>query len=51
MNEIDAAMLALKRCSTFFTKQEYKTIKGQILSGNIKAAYKGMEKLKLRKGY
>lgn len=48
---VNAAMQDLKRCSTFFTKQEYKTIKGQILSGNIKAAYKGMEKLKLRKGH
>lgn len=50
MSEIDAAMLELKRCAIYFTKQEYKTIKGQILSGDIKAAYRGMLKIIRRKG-
>lgn len=50
MSETDEAMFDLKRCSDYFTKQEYKTIKGQILSGQIKAAYKGMLKLVIRKG-
>lgn len=51
MNKIDAAMADLKRYSSRFTKQEYKTIKGQILAGNIDGAYRGMVKIVKRKGY
>lgn len=34
----------LKRFKTYFTKQEYLTIKGQIKSGDIQGAYKGIMK-------
>ena len=34
----------LKRFKTYFTKQEYLTIKGQIKSGDFKGAYKGIIK-------
>lgn len=51
MADVTQAMRDLKRYSTLFTKQEYKTIKGQILSGDIIAAYRGMLKLIQKKGY
>lgn len=39
------AMNHLKTHRKHLTKQQYSTIKGQILSGNIEGAIKGMNKL------
>jgi len=38
----------LKR--TYLSKQQYRTIKGQVLAGDIEGAYKGLLKLRRRNG-
>ena len=38
----------LKKCKPYLTKQQYKTIKGQIIAGDTAGAIKGLNKL-LRK--
>lgn len=35
----------LKKHKRFFTPQQYRTLKGQILSGDVEGAIKGMHKL------
>lgn len=39
------ALKKLKRNKKHLTKQQYRTFKGQILSGNIEGFYKGLHKL------
>ena len=39
------AMILLKHHKQILTKQQYLTIKGQIRSGNIEGAMKGLQKL------
>lgn len=50
MNDTRSAMTMLRSFSSYLTKQQYRTIKGQILSGNIEAAMKGLDGLLKRKG-
>ncbi len=50
MNDTRAAIETLKSCGRYISKQQYKTIKGQILSGNIDAAMSGLETVMKRKG-
>lgn len=40
----------LKECKGILTKQQYKTLKGQIKSGDIQGFRKGLFNLMLRKG-
>lgn len=41
----------LKNNKPFLTKQQYKTIKGQAVKGNIDAARKGMLRIQQRRNY
>ena len=41
----------LKNNKSFLTKQQYRTIKGQAVNGNIDAARKGMLRIKQRRQY
>ena len=41
----DRLYTLLKRCKHKLTKQQYFTIKGQIKSGDIQGAYKGLMKI------
>ena len=50
MNDIRAAMVELNSYGKHLTKQQCKTLKGQILSGNITGAMKGLDTLLQRKG-
>lgn len=50
MDDTRAAMLELKRYKKFLTRQEMRTIRGQILSGDVTAAMKGMDKILRRLG-
>lgn len=50
MDDIRAAMTMLKSRSKQLTKQQYNTIKGQILSGNINAAMKGIDRILAKRG-
>lgn len=50
MNEVSAAMMALKQGRKYMTRQQIRTIKGQILSGNIIGAMKGLDKILARQG-
>ena len=50
MTDTSAAMKMLKSCGRCISKQQYKTIKGQILSGNINAAMRGLDTVMKRKG-
>ena len=43
------AMHHLKTHKKHLTAQQYRTLKGQILSGNIEGAMKGLEKLMRKK--
>ena len=46
LNELQkTALKRLKRDGKCLTKQEYKTIKGQILSGSPEGALKGLERV------
>lgn len=47
----DKVLMALKkqRSSNSISKQQYKTFKGQVLSGDILGAAKGLNKLMKRK--
>lgn len=49
MDDIRAAMTMLKSQTKRLTKQQYKTIKGQILNGEIEEAMKGLDKVVGRK--
>lgn len=48
MDEVSAAMMALKQGRKYMTRQQIRTIKGQILSGNIIGAMKGLDKILAR---
>ena len=50
MDEAKAAYNELRRYGIHLTSQQYNTIKGQIKSGNIDAAMKGLDKLLKRRG-
>lgn len=51
MNDTRAAMTELKSYGKHITKQQYRTIKGQILSGDIDAAMRGLDRVLKRKGH
>ena len=51
MDDTRTAMKMLESYGRYLSKQQYRTIKGQILSGNITAAMKGLDKVLTRKGY
>ena len=48
MDEVSAAMMALKQGRKYMTRQQIRTVKGQILSGNIIGAMKGLDKILAR---
>ena len=48
MDEVYAAMMALKQGRKYMTRQQIRTVKGQILSGNIIGAMKGLDKILAR---
>lgn len=48
MDEVSAAMMALKQGRKYMTRQQFRTIKGQILSGNISGAMRGLDKILAR---
>lgn len=48
MDEVSAAMMALKQGRKYMTMQQIRTVKGQILSGNIIGAMKGLDKILAR---
>lgn len=50
MDEAKEAYKELRRYGIHLTNQQYNTIKGQIRSGNITAAMKGLDKLLKRRG-
>lgn len=45
MNEVEKAFRELKRKKWVLRKHEYLTIKGQILSGDVYGAMKGLDKI------
>ena len=48
MDEVSAAMMAIKQGRKYMTRQQIRTVKGQILSGNIIGAMKGLDKILAR---
>ena len=50
MDEVSAAMMAIKHRRKYLTRHQIRTIEGQILSGNISGAMKGMDKILAQKG-
>lgn len=50
MDEKQAAMQELKDYRQYLTKQQVTTIKGQIMSGKITAAMKGLNRILERQG-
>ncbi|HIR57143.1 MAG TPA: hypothetical protein IAA54_05690 [Candidatus Gallacutalibacter pullicola] len=50
MDDTRKAMLKLKENRERLTRQEVRTLKGQILSGNTAAAMKGLDKILSRRG-
>ena len=48
MDEVSAAMMALKQGRKYMTRQQIRTVKGQILSGNISGAMRGLDKILAR---
>lgn len=48
-NRIDFnAMMQVKGCRSWLTKQQYKTLRGQVLAGDGDGALKGLRKLLLK---
>lgn len=43
------ALIMLNRASKHLTRQQFKTLRGQILAGNHEAALKGLQKIKERR--
>lgn len=43
-----AAMRCLKNKKAILTRQQYRTVKGQILSGDTEGAMRGLQKLEAR---
>lgn len=50
MDEVSAAMMALKQGRKYMKRQQIRTVKGQILSGNISGAMRGLDKILSRRG-
>jgi hypothetical protein len=50
MDETKAAYMELRKYGIHLTSQQHNTIKGQIKSGNITAAMKGLDKVLKRRG-
>ena len=51
MNEVNAgALIRLKHARHKLTRQQYKTLRGQVLAGDPAGAMKGLEKLLLLQG-
>lgn len=48
MDEVSAAMMALKQGRKYMTRQQIRTVKGQIMSGNISGAMRGLDKILAR---
>lgn len=48
MDEVSAAMMALKQGRKYMTRQQIRTVNGQILSGNISGAMRGLDKILAR---
>ena len=48
---LNSFMKKLKNCGPYLTKQQYRTIKGQALSGDIDGAEKGLNSLLRRYAY
>ena len=48
---LNSFMKKLKNCGPYLTKQQYRTIKGQALSGDIDGAQKGLNSLLGRCAY
>ena len=44
------AVMNLKACRDRLTKQQYKTLKGQILAGDSDGAMKGLRRLLMKNG-
>ncbi len=44
----DKALRLLKAQASYLTKQQYKTIKGQIICGDVTGALKGLKKVPSR---
>ena len=40
----------LKESKKYLTKQQYKTIRGQVLAGDVKGAMKGLDRLMKKSG-
>lgn len=47
---ISAGIQALKSCRKELTSQQYKTLKGQMLSGDVDGALKGLQRIRRRAG-
>ena len=45
MNKAEGFINKLKNYKNIFTKQQYKTLRGQALKGELEAAEKGLRKL------
>lgn len=45
MNKADGFIDKLRNYKNIFTKQQYKTLRGQALKGELEAAEKGLQKL------
>lgn len=50
MRDTRAALIELKNYGKDLSKQQYKTIKGQILAGDVTGAMKGLDAVLKRKG-
>ena len=48
---LNSFMKKLKNCGPYLTKQQYRTIKGQALAGDIDGAQKGLNSLLRRYAY
>ena len=48
MDEVSAAMMALKQGRKYMKRQQIRTVKGQILSGNLSGAMRGLDKILAR---
>ena len=48
---LNSFMRKLKNCRQYLSKQQYRTIKGQALSGDIDGAQKGLNSLLRRYAY
>lgn len=40
----------LKECKKYLTKQQYRTIRGQLIAGDVQGAMKGLDRLMRKSG-